>query len=255
MDNGAQFVDKILEISGKDHEIKDIHGHKYHVSKSGAKLVEVPSLTSMKLFSLTQAVNFLRSLIGDGGGEVKPGQILVNVVNETTVEIVDSAMNENLNRDEYASLDSNEIFDVFKHGNKYSQEDIIIQLMTKFVPSPEVKELLELVSAVKSDNEANFKDSGFSQTVNVKAGVSLVTTKEIKNLFMLPTYRTFPECKQPHIPYILRLHDGPGGKPLFALYAADGGQWKVDTTKEIREFFTKELSAALGDKAVAVTVL
>lgn len=258
MVNG-EFVDKILNIAGKDHEVKEINGFTYHVSKNGVELVEEPKVDLTKLFSLNQACKFIASLVsGDSAGEVINGKnhLLVNVINEKKVEIVDAMYGSDLGRNVYAELDASEIFPEFKSTVKMSQEEFIIELLTKFVQDDATLELLNLVSSVKSDNETSFKDSGFTQTVNVKAGVTLVNQKEIKNLFQLRTYRTFPEVEQPVIPYILRLHDGGrDGKPLFALYPADGGQWKVEATKQIREYLTNNLNSTLAEKSSAITIL
>lgn len=255
----SQAVQRIAELGG-GYKIEEINGYKFHVSHTGARRLDFPTVDLTELFSLNQAVNFVAALVGgDTAGELSVGdksQILINVANETDIEIVDGEYNESLCRNVYAKLDATSIFSEFESGRKMNQEEFIVELMTKFVQDDATMELLKLVSEIKADGETKYSDSGFSQTVHVKAGVALVKEKDVKNLFQLRTYRTFPEVDQPVIPYILRLHDGGrDGKPLFALYAADGGQWKVTATSQIREYFTNQLKTKLGENFSRVTVL
>lgn len=242
MDNGAQFVDKVLEVS--KHEIQTIGDHKYHVSHKGATLINTPKVQERSLFSLSQVVALAIQLVEQGKS------ILINSDHEG-VEINSKDYNANLQFDVYGSANAGTIFTPFPFGQKLSQEDFIINVMSKFVQNETTVELLKLVSSITKNDSAESHDNGFSQSVTVKTGIALVQKAELKNLWKLTTFKTFPEVQQPTIPYILRVHDGN----RFALYECDGGAWKVQTAIEVREYLVNQIRNAIPDDQVKNVVI
>jgi hypothetical protein len=253
MDASAiQQIGDMAEGAGRVEE----HGTQstlFHVCAKSATPLKFPEAETVKLFSLNQIVSYLKTLMNarPADGETEPGKAIINVLDHENVEIIDEGYNENMNVSRLAVATMEEMFSPFPFGQKMSQEDFIINVMTKFVQNDVTAELLKLVSSIKEDAGRVSDDDGYSQVVNTKQGVTLVSESKLKNLWILQTYKTFPEVEQPLIPYVLRLHDG--GR--LALYDSDGGAWKVNVTKTVREYLVNRIKGELGEKAEMVTVL
>lgn len=247
----ADAIQKIVDLGS--HAIEDIGRHQYHVSSRGATLVTVPAVETLKVFSLEQIVNFLKSYFKEDDGD--QDQLEVNILDHMNVEVIGRGLNDNCKIERFAESSIEDIFNDFPFGQKMSQEEFIINVMTKFVQDEQTEELLRLVSSIRSDKLQVSDDDGFSQVASTRAGVTLVNEKKVKNIWKLRTYKTFPEIEQPIIPYVLRLHQRGDEMPQFALYDCDGGQWKVETAKDVRQYLVNRLKLELGEKADRVSVL
>lgn len=243
-----ETIDRIVE--GDKSTVEDHDGTMFFVSPvKGAKALEFPPMQTVECFSLTQLISVLKD-------ECDGDQVLwVNILGPQKVEAISPNLNGNRDHDCIAQTDFSKIFTSFPFGQQMSHEDFIINLMTKFAETPEREELLKTVASVKSEGEDASDDDGYSQTVKTKAGVSLVQNKKLKNLWNLKTYKTFPEVEQPVIPYILRLHQKGEDNPKFALYECDGGLWKVESAKKIRDYLNQVLKVELGENFENAKVL
>lgn len=219
-----------------------VHQNKaFHIGPEGATLLKFPKIETLHVFGLTQLLNFVQVS--------KMSGVFINVLTETRVQLIRSQLGANDEVVVFCDADFSKVYKSFPFGNQLSQEDFIIELMTRFEQDEVRDRLLQVVSKVKAGRLAESTDDGFSQEATVKAGVSLVTTEKIQNIWELITFKTFPEVEQPKIPYILRLHQRSEEMPRFALYDCDGGAWKVKTTAKIREFCQQFISEQkLGDK-------
>jgi hypothetical protein len=240
----ADTITRIVDLAA---HVEEIDGKQFHVNQEAAHLIQFPQVETLQCFSLTQVLNFLV------GNTTEGLKLFVNVLSPTEVEVLDDELNENLRIMKCARADFSKAYKPFDGGTIMTQEDFVIHVMTKFVRGPAVEALLKLASSVKAEKVMTSDDDGYSQAASVKAGVSLVDSKTVKNLWSLPTYKTFPEIEQPVIPYVLRLHQRDTETPKFALYDADGGAWKIQTTGAIRDWFKQQLKTA--GLAENVTVL
>lgn len=232
-------------------EVVQVDEFSYLRKSDGVTLIAPPSLETIKCFSLSQIISVVKEAVT----QKLTGRLLVNVLDHNSVSVILAIPNKIKNFDKVAHSSFNGIFKEINFGSQMSQEDFIIELMTKFEDTPEREELLRLVSSIKSEKVNTSDDDGYSQTAGVKAGVTLVTEKKIKNLWKLRTFKSFPEIEQPEIPYILRLHQRGEEAPKFALYDCDGGKWKVSTTLAVREYLSNRLNIELGELASGVVVL
>ena len=62
----------------------------------------------------------------------------------------------------------------------------------------------------------------------------------VPNPVRLRPYRTFGEIEQPESAYVFRIKDSERG-PAFKLVEADGGLWKNDAMKRIKEYMEFKL--------------
>lgn len=64
---------------------------------------------------------------------------------------------------------------------------------------------------------------------------------EVPSPCRLMPYRTFTEVKQPMSSFIFRVKDNDRLGVSCALFEADGGAWKNEAKKNIKEYLEKEL--------------
>jgi hypothetical protein len=245
----AEAIDKIREYR---YEIKEFgsRNHPFIVTPEGAKALSFPVRKTAELFSLSQVVSFVKLLIAE-----KADHVTINVPSHLKISVWTKLLDDNLNIETAAAADFSSVFEPFPFGRQLTQEEFIINVMTKFEDDESRAELLKLVSSVKDARLSTSDDDGISQVVATKMGVHLASETAVKNLWKLQTFKTFPEVEQPVIPYILRLHQRESEMPKFALYECDGGKWKIETTIAIREWLKNQLKSSLEDKADLVTVL
>lgn len=236
----SDFVQSIVDLA--ESEVVEVHGVSYLKTSGGVSLIHLPTINTLSVFSLTQIVSFVKSWIGDG----RDG-LIVNVDSPDRVTIR-SHVHDDGSRTLLAEASMKEIHETFPFGQKLTQEEFIIKLMTQFESDYERTSLGEVVSSVRAEKVQEAEDDGISQVVSSKAGVHLTTTKTVQKFWNLKTYKTFPEVEQPIIPYMLRLHQRAEELPMFALYVCDGGKWKINTTIAVRDWLTNQLKTELGEK-------
>lgn len=229
-------AEAIREIKdGVQSEIKEIDGSKFHMTNSGINALKYPSEDSIRVFSLSQLVSFLH---------VYPklsDELLVNVVDYDTVSVVKKNKDRNLNTVLVATTCFEKVFEKFESNSRFSQEDFIVRLQSRFVRTSEVEALIALTSQISGGKTSETTDNGYAQIASTKAGVHLTSEATVKPIWKLNPFKTFPEIDPVEVPFILRLHQRGEELPQFALYEADGGRWKIETTKAIREWLKNQL--------------
>ena len=115
----------------------------------------------------------------------------------------------------------------FKEGFR-NQQEAIIELKSRFIPTEDSKYLLNLISRINNDEGVKSEDNGVSQTITAKKGVSLMTTEQ----------------------FILRLDDN--GR--IGLFEADGGIWKIEAKCQIQGFLEGELEKEIEAGQVVVMI-
>ena len=137
-------------------------------------------------------------------------------------------------------------FQSFNFNQAYDPEDFIVALKSFFVrEGTDWDDVFTLVKKVRIEDGVEMNDDGISMNVTIKKGVSSASldrvTKQTDHI--LRPYRIFPECIQPESIFFLRII--PCGDKSFrvGLYETDGGKWKLDASKNIREYILSELDA------------
>ena len=128
------------------------------------------------------------------------------------------------------------------------QDNAIIELRSRFLPTEDTDYLLNLISRINNDQGVQTTDNGVSQTVVAKQGVSLVGSETVKpRLLLQPTFREVP---QPQSEFILRLDEN--GR--VGLFEADGGIWKMEAKDNIKNYFLQALEREVKEGTVLVMV-
>jgi len=229
-------------------EIVEHDGVKFHVNVNEAEALRYPVIQTVTLFSLDSVINFISQALGK-----TKDHLSVNVIDPTNVH-VNGDYSKDLKLNLFAKSSMDQVVVPFQFGKRMRHEEFVIALLTKFERTDALNELLHTVSSVKTGRTSTSSDDGYSQEVEVKAGVTLVENKKLKNLWSLKTFKTFPEIEQPDISYILRVR-GDEDHAEFELHECDGGKWKIETTAKVREYLSNKLKNILGEKFERVTVL
>lgn len=127
-------------------------------------------------------------------------------------------------------------------------ETAVIQLRSRYVPNEGTEYLLDLLSRINIENGVTTTDNGVSQAVEARTGVSLKKMESIKPRVKLIPYRTFLEVKQPESEFLLRLSkNGDVG-----IFEADGGMWKLEAKKRVKEYLSSALAEEIDRGEVVV---
>lgn len=172
--------------------------------------------------------------------------LFFHVESATKVALCGQLQSQNFNnRFEYArSICSMEPFCFSRIGAKRQQnwlniEEFVIALQSLFVLDDSREQIIDLLSHLANEKVIENKDDKFTQSLQIRTGISQKSNVPVKNPVILCPYRTFPEVDQPYGSYILRYREGQGGIEC-ALFDADGGQWQLAAMKSIKAFLESE---------------
>lgn len=127
-------------------------------------------------------------------------------------------------------------------GQFQSHENLIIGLQTRFEDVEQRQAVIKLFSSVKSEEVKTSLDDGISQVVTARNGGVLVADVAVPNPVSLAPYRTFRDFSQVPSLFVMRAQSGrEGGLPLVGLFEADGGAWKLEAVKRVREWLEENL--------------
>lgn len=202
--------------------------------------VKLPKAVTLTVSTLTGFVDYIKSNF-----DRLPEQLLVQVKSHDEVRLY-SPLNTDREREEYiqaqAVLPNNIVYDRF-----LSTEQFNIMLQSSFVDIGDKDVLLKYTGLVKDEAVKSVGDDGISQQVTVKTGVASVGQAVVPNPVTLSPYRTFPEVEQPQSKFIFRMQDGPKA----SIFEADGGAWRNQAIKNIKEYLQEELKEIKNIKIIA----
>ena len=137
---------------------------------------------------------------------------------------------------------------VFNFGMYYDREEFQIAIASKFVQSDNLNTIIALVGKLTDQTLKTVEDDGISQTVSVKAGISMSGDVIVPPRVRLAPYRTFFEVEQPTSEFLLRIRKDRDGNIQCTLFEADGGAWKTKAQANIVAW----LQERLGDAAPVI---
>lgn len=231
----AETIQKILDVSRPEtHTVTDVHGVKTVFStKQLHQVVAVaPKLPNrLEVSTLSGFADLIKAQL-NGMDFAGDQTFMVHIEDEATVILVDKHADTHGRRMEAARATPVE-FDRFSFGYWMTQEEFTIAVASKFADTPDKAYVLSLAATLTNEATRTSEDDGFTQKVNVKAGLRLAKEETIKPRVDLAPFRTFPELEQPVSGFVFRARcEGRG--PELMLVEADGGRWKVDAIAKIR---------------------
>lgn len=137
----------------------------------------------------------------------------------------------------------------FEFGTAYDIESFIIGLRSFFVKEDDWQDCYRTVSKTRIESGVVYTDDGMGMKVEMKTGVSSASIESsVKPCEVrLRPYRIFTECVQPASVFFLRLAKNRSEEPVASLYETDGGNWKIEASKIIRD----HIVFALGDRGIS----
>lgn len=242
------MIEKALRylVGLKANQTYEIDGNVY----SDEKLVQITGLhrypATVHVESLDSIVKLIRAEYTGKDPDAFKAPLFVRVESPTAVEVFTRLDDIAARSTPYEAV----CRDVtFKEGWR-NQQEAIIELRSRFIPTEDSTYLLGLISRINSEEGVQSADNGVSQTVTAKKGVSLMTTEQVKPRIFLRPFRTFREVEQPESEFILRLDDNS----RVGLFEADGGIWKIEAKQNIADYLTEELSDEIDNGLVVVMI-
>ena len=228
----------------KDNKTYEIDGKTWSDHK--LELVEAPTphRKNLEFGSLDAIVKMVRSEMADYTDGTEP--VFIRVNDHKTVDVFTRPDEREVRTWPYSAkcVDAE-----FKAGWR-GQQDAIIELRSRFLPTEDSDYLISLISRINNEQGVQSTDNGVSQTVVTKQGVSLMNAEPVKPRLSLKPFRTFREVPQPESEFILRLNeDGDIG-----LFEADGGIWKMEAKDNIKAYLEEHLRDLVDDGFVIVMV-
>ncbi len=189
---------------------------------------------SLKMTTLTSLIDYIKSDT-DPTDERK---MLVHVVSPTEVKLI-SCLDSDRKREVLIEVKAD--IPSFPFGKFINHEEFIIALQSKFIADDERDLVLRFAGTVEDGTVAQYGDDGITQKATVKQGISGKTDAIVPNPVNLIPYRTFQEVEQPDSNFIFRMKSDKYDGIVCAIFEADGGAWKNEATRRIKEYLFKEL--------------
>jgi hypothetical protein len=201
--------------------------------------VHLPTPETIQVRSLSGLVEYLQSEF-DG-----TEQLMIHVESPTEVSVF-SSFNRDFNRK--ALIEAKAMIPGYSFERWYDSEEFNIKLQSVFVKNEDRDIMLKVVGNIKEEDVRTVGDNGVSQSVTAKVGVATVGQVEVPNPVALKPYRTFVEVDQPESDFIFRMQNGP----RCALFEADGGAWKVQAMRNIKDYLQVALEDEFNSKKLVI---
>lgn len=202
-----------------------------------------PTPSTLNLNTLTGLVDYVNK--GTDALKAEGVGLMVQVVNEQRVDVVSSLFGRAVQRKTFASANAEAVLSSsdFQYGVFYDCETFVIKLQSLFEDFDGRKNVLKVVGNIKEEDVRQANDDGVTQTVTARSGIARVAEVEVPNPVWLAPFRTFREVTQPLSPFVLRMKKSSDGSlPKVALFEADGGKWKLDAIKFIKDYLTEHIN-------------
>lgn len=236
-----QYIN-LLKEEGMAPIVQEISGHTY-CNKQLNRYDVVNYANKIQTTTLSSIVEYIKGLDSELAQEM-----ILHVESPTRVRLFSSLDDE---RERETLIESNAIVQEFQFDRSYDQERFIIELQANFEANSELKVLLQVAGNVKAESTANYGDDGVSQKTTIKSGIASSTDVIVPNPVYLVPYRTFTEVEQPASNFVFRIGDSRG-EASFRLIEAEGGLWKNEAIRNIKNYFNDRLSDYEGDSVITI---
>jgi hypothetical protein len=238
-----EALDRLLKLSRAGTEVIKVNDLPYSVNNGngGFAIVNPPMTPAIEVQTLSGLLGLITSGVNGHDGAKLEKDYFLHVVDHDTVNLVALASNEFGQREIVATADAPNV-EEYPFGQYVAPEIFAIYLQSRFEPTDDLLVLQSVIGRLTSETVATSADDGITQTVALKKGAALKTEVTLKPRVTLAPFRTFAEIEQqPRSEFIFRLKQFEAEQPpKLALFEADGGAWKVDAMRYIREHLTDQ---------------
>ena len=230
-------IEKIVELGAPNYHVEN--GYTY--TDKELNVIEEPQVPTLTFHTLDGLIYALKAEYQNFNGP-----ILIDVTDEENITVF-SAISDIDRQREMPYKVRAEVVDI-PFDRKLDYETMMITLKSKFVDTPELRDLVQLLGTITEENNAMLSDDGFTQTVVVRKGIALKDNKAVNPIVKLKPYRTFCEVEQPESEFLIRLSEGG----YVALYEADGGAWKLQARRNVADYLKTALAELIENGSVIV---
>ena len=203
-------------------------------STKNLSAIKFPAPATLSLTTLTGLVDYIRSGIDR---DFQTNALLVHVESPDKISVY-SSLEIDATRDRYISVQAQLPQILFDRFIPVEQFNIMLQAC--FAQNHERAKVLAITGNIKDENVQTVGDDGVSQSVTAKAGIATVANVVVPNPVLLAPYRMFTEVEQVESEFVLRMRTGDKGIEA-ALFEADGGAWRVEAARLVKEYLSHEL--------------
>lgn len=227
------LLDRILELS----EIRTFElGGSTHAKVDGNRLGRI--LLSNQVQPKTLIFNNLSGLVDYFDRVDFDVEKLFYVVTSPTEVSLMSSLDPTNNNVRFTFATATLQVESFRFGNWYDLETFIINLLSLFEQTEKRDATIEMMANIANEHVVQNTDDKFSQSLQVKSGLTTKANEVVENPITLIPFRTFREIEQPESNFILRYQNRKGIEA--ALFEGDGGCWKLDAILRIKNWLTEK---------------
>lgn len=183
--------------------------------------------------TLTSLVDYIKSNV-----DSMPGKMIIDVKSPTEVKLY-SQLNINRQRETLVAVRAE--IPSFSFDNFMDKEMFTIALRSKFVQNPDRDLVIRFSGTVEDGTVKEYGDDGITQKATVKTGLASKGDAKVPNPVYLIPYRTFLEVEQPGSDFVFRMRTGRSDEVTCAIFEADGGAWKNEAMRRVKEYLVKQL--------------
>lgn len=212
---------EVVPIHDQIYSDKELHRISYNPI---AKAIEMSTLTSLVDYIRTSSYEFPRSMI-------------IHVHSPQHVSLY-SALDDDRRRE--CLVDVRAELPEFAFCRFINHEEFCIGLQSKFIDNEDRALLLKFAGTVEAGTVAQYGDDGVTQRATIKTGIASKADAVVPSPCSLQPFRTFLEVEQPASQFIFRMR---GDRSIeCALFEADGGAWKREAMRNVKEYLTDKLA-------------
>lgn len=247
MDSLKDALQYVADMARKNEktEVLEICGHTYGNKELRRYDVErkAEPLNARTLSSLVE-------YIADCGDEFKGRKMIVHVVGPGEVRLLSGL---DADRERETLFVTKAECSGFMYDHWYDQERFMIELQAGFQANEDLQMVMKAAGNIERKNNQTFSDDGVTQVATMTVGVAAKKDVIVPNPVELVPYRTFQEISQPASRFVFRIGDGDA--PCFKIVEAEGGIWKHEAIRSIKEYLVKELYAKLDEDRLSRLVI
>lgn len=221
--------DPVVKVNGLPYSVQQLHP----VKEVGPKPLELNFLDSL--------ITYLRTGIDS---LCKMNYLIIEIKSPTEITLHTEIVGDFNER--FTLVNCTALINPFPWGRFIDPDNFIILAQSHFIETEDLAKIRAIVGNVRSEEVLQFSDDGISQQVTAKTGIARVENVVLPPRVKLAPYRTFVEIKQPESEFIFRARKSDGGLPMFALFEADGGAWRIEAIKRIKVYLEDHLKGVSG---------
>lgn len=233
-----ETIEKIENLVESKKMIQEIDGNTY--TRFNLKQVySDPRPSKLNLSTLDGVADYINNNLD--GVNVAECMIVIDSYNQ--VSVYSPVKGESNDRHLIVRAELTEM-DRFRFGDFIEQEEFIISLASLFKTTDEKTKIIQAVSQMSVVSDETTNDNGITTEKTSMNGI-ICGSEDIKPVVTLQPYRTFREVEQPKSAFIFRFKKGRNGTPVIALFEADGGTWKIEAKKLIKDYLSEKVKSPI----------